>query len=442
MCTNVSLQLDIQSEIIHQLQLEVNNNKECPLPIPWLNSKQHGIEFFAIPSAFNLNRSQSFQSGRVYGMDVTSGAAVGALLLDLYDDVDRTDIASTKDDIPLRVLDLCCAPGLKLCMMADLLPPSSMVVGVDISSQRISLCKKIIKKYHIDEATCGHKHSKDKTITPSKSSTTIRLYCTDGTTFGMNNTQEGLVFDSNTALLENESKGKRKRMNKSARAREKRRLKELQQREEGGTYHSGDIAIDESNNQINDSLSRQEPIITATTTNKVEAASTNEQKYDRVLVDAECSSDGAIRHRNIDKQQPSSSSIPSRIPAWNDTNMNELVDLQKHLIESGFRLLKTGGIMVYSTCSLSSMQNEQVIQWLLNKYNDAYIIPVSFASHDKSSLQDLPFIEEGSIHGTVRFNPLNIKESKYILPGSGFFLARIGKRYDMSKHDCPASILT
>ena len=228
-------------------------------------------------------------------------------------------------------------------------------------------------------------------------------------------------------------------MNKSARAREKRRLKELQQREEGGTYHSGDIAIDESNNQINDSLSRQEPIIT-TATEKVEAACTSEQKrddgkvlplltFDRVLVDAECSSDGAIRHQNIDKQQPSSSSIPSRIPAWNDTNMNELVDLQKHLIESGFRLLKTGGIMVYSTCSLSSMQNEQVIQWLLNKYNDAYIIPVSFASHDKKLLQDLPFIEEGSVHGTVRFNPLNIKESKYILPGSGFFLAKIGKRY-------------
>ena len=424
MCTNVSLQLDIQSEIIQQLQLEVNNNKEFPLPIPWLNSKHQGLEFFAIPGSFNLNRSQSFQTGRVYGMDVTSGAAVGALLLDLYDDVDsRTDIvASTKDDtdvddISLSVLDLCCAPGLKLCMMADLLPSSSMVVGVDISSQRISLCKKIIKKYHIDEATCGHKHCKDDTTKKTK----IRLYCTDGTTFGSMNTQEGLVFDSNTALLENESKGKRKRMNKSARAREKRRLKELQQREE-----------EDANDDSKPSDIDADTSITTTTSNKVEAASTSEQRYDRVLVDAECSSDGAIRHRNIYKQQPSSSSIPSRIPTWNDTNMNELVDLQKRLIESGFRLLKTGGIMVYSTCSLSSMQNEQVVLWLLNKYNDAYIIPVSFTSHDKSSLQDLPFIEEGSVRGTVRFNPLNIKESKHILPGSGFFLAKIGKRYDIS----------
>jgi len=78
------------------------------------------LEFFAIPGEFCLHRSDSFQSGRVYGMDVTSGAAVAALLLDLYDlDGGKPIIASTEkkqngkdsDASPLRVLDLCCAPG-------------------------------------------------------------------------------------------------------------------------------------------------------------------------------------------------------------------------------------------------------------------------------------------------------------------------------------------
>ena len=87
--------------------------------------------------------------------------------------------------------------------------------------------------------------------------------------------------------------------------------------------------------------------------------------------------------------------------------MNELIDLQKRLIESGFRLLKRGGIMVYSTCSLSSKQNEQVVHWLLDKYKDtAYIIAVSFSaeSYDNtsSSSQELSFIEEGSISGTIQ----------------------------------------
>ena len=82
--------------------------------------------------------------------------------------------------------------------------------------------------------------------------------------------------------------------------------------------------------------------------------------FDRVLVDAECSTDGALRHRSIEKQRHSYATPPPPPPrssAWGDTNMNELIDLQKRLIESGFRLLKRGGIMVYSTCSLSSKQS-------------------------------------------------------------------------------------
>jgi hypothetical protein len=75
------------------------------------------LEFFAIPGEFSLNRSTSFQSGRIYGMDVTSGAAVAALLFDFYDVVDPA--APNNQNLkrkrvsgePLRLLDLCCAPG-------------------------------------------------------------------------------------------------------------------------------------------------------------------------------------------------------------------------------------------------------------------------------------------------------------------------------------------
>ena len=75
------------------------------------------MEFFAIPGEFCLNRSASFQSGRIYGMDVTSGAAVAALLFDIYDVVDsaapgdKNEKKTLVTGEPLRVLDLCCAPG-------------------------------------------------------------------------------------------------------------------------------------------------------------------------------------------------------------------------------------------------------------------------------------------------------------------------------------------
>lgn len=320
-------------------------------------------------------------------------------------------------------------------MIADLVPPSSTVVGVDISSQRISLCKNIVQKYHIDGTTSRSKQSSTIEPGPGKAKcvgkvnhnttdVTIRLHCTDGTTFGVNS-QDGLIFDSTAAREEYESRGKRKRMNKSARAREKRRLLELQREENGDATNARHSVAGEKEERIptqtknapGEHLDRPDAI----------ANKTGECIYDRVLVDAECSTDGAMRH--IEKRQSSSSS--QRSPAWDDTNMDELVDLQKRLIGSGFRLLKEGGVMVYSTCSLTTRQNEQVVHCLLDKHKDAFIIPVSFNGNKKSSA-DLPFIEEGSIPGTVRFNPvIKAKEGDCqtcLSPGSGFFLAKIGKR--------------
>ena len=102
---------------------------------------------------------RTFLSGLVHGLDATSGTAVAALLFDIFD-LDAQNEKRQQQQLqrviagaPLRVLDMCCAPGLKLCMMADLSPPSSILMGVDVSSQRIALCKNIIKKYHIDSIT-------------------------------------------------------------------------------------------------------------------------------------------------------------------------------------------------------------------------------------------------------------------------------------------------
>lgn len=319
-------------------------------------------------------------------------------------------------------------------MMADLVAPSSTVVGVDISSQRISLCKNIIKKYHIDETSSPSKSNGQ----PSKDGgachgTTIRLFCADGTTFGMHSSStNGLVFDSSAAMEEFQSRGKRKRMNKSARAREKRRLLELQRKEENTKPNDAIIQTNGADSK-HKGQSIVDPAAVAeaheNTSDKATGEALSGTLFDRVLVDAECSTDGAIRH--IEKRQSSAAS--SKSPAWDETNMDELVDLQKRLIDSGFRLLKRGGVLVYSTCSLSSKQNEQVVRWLFDKCTDAFIIPVSFLGGDGSPA-NLGFIEEGSLPGTVRFNPL--KERVHhgnacvdcMLPGSGFFLAKIGKR--------------
>lgn len=358
------------------------------------------------------------------------------------------------------------ANRLKLCAVADLVPPSSVVVGVDISTRRISLCKNIIKKYHINDTACASRSAPipqhdDKNSFPAErhgpvtnnnseifSPVTIRLYCADGTTFGVRSdsreqqstSNDGLVFDSNIAMEEVKQRGKRRRLNKSARAREKRKLLDLHHRVQKGVEKTYDDTVKVANAMINNndkgetislSPSKKESVFSQ---GDVGFNETQILKlFDRVLVDAECSTDGAVRH--IEKRRSSPSNQSCNAPVWNESNMSELVHLQKQLIESGFNLLRKGGVMVYSTCSLSNEQNEEVVQWLLNIHESAFIIAVSF----KRSEEELEFMEEGSLKGTVRFLPSAARDSSDIeeaveghirnltFSGGGFFLAKIGK---------------
>lgn len=351
------------------------------MPIPWLDEC---FGFYAIPGKFSLAQSYVFRSGRVYGMDVSSGAAVAALL------------SNQRGIRNVRVLDLCCSPGLKLCMTADLLHPSSTVVGVDISEERLAVCKSIVKKYHVDSDTSGRAASADDFPSGAR----IRLYCADGTKFGSEPDPE-LVFDSVAAIEDQKVAGKRKRMNKSARARERKRLKQLSSLER---KDSCEVVGD----------SQGQPL--------------TGEPFDCVLVDAECSTDGSLKHvqQRALKAGGGDNAFVSNPTLTDPEQLASLVELQKGLISSAFGLLKPGGVLVYSTCSLSTDQNEDVCEWLLKNEKDSFIIPVEFPMA-KGNL-----VVSGSLEGTVRFHPgvtrSSPEDGPSFLVGGGFFLAKLGKR--------------
>jgi len=371
-------------------QSELPNDSRFPLPVPWLDDSWG---YYALPGDFALNQSPCFRNGRIYGQDVSSGAAVAALLSNQH----GVPKESQSDKKNLRVLDLCCSPGLKLCAMADWLGDNATVVGVDVSESRMATCKRIVRKYHIDPKTCG-------TASASKNSPRIRLYCTDGTKFGMKEESLNLVFDSNAAKEEQASLGKRKRMNKSARARERKRLKQL-------------VGLDRK-----ESMQEFHPII---------------ELFDRVLVDAECSTDGSLKHIQKRLEREQAGDHERLVSQLTDSRqLSELVELQKRLAASGFRLLKPGGYMVYSTCSLSEDQNDGVVRWLLDQRPDAHIVPLGFGSGHSVEKE---YICEGSVPGTIRFLP-NIgvplsssntsssrDDSMHGLYGGGFYAAKIEK---------------
>jgi 16S rRNA (cytosine967-C5)-methyltransferase len=83
-----------------------------------------------------------------------------------------------------------------------------------------------------------------------------------------------------------------------------------------------------------------------------------ERLADRVLVDAPCSGTGVINRRADIRT--------NREPA----DIEALTGIQKALLNNAAALVKPGGILVYSTCSLESEENIGVIEWFLNTHKE------------------------------------------------------------------------
>ena len=79
------------------------------------------------------------------------------------------------------------------------------------------------------------------------------------------------------------------------------------------------------------------------------------EKFDRVLIDAPCSSVGEAR-RNW-----------GALVRWSPRAVKRISRLQLSLAIAGFETLKRGGIMVYSTCTLEPRENEWVVQQLIER---------------------------------------------------------------------------
>jgi NOL1/NOP2/sun family putative RNA methylase len=90
-----------------------------------------------------------------------------------------------------------------------------------------------------------------------------------------------------------------------------------------------------------------------------------ETRYDVVILDAPCSSEGTARKNS----RLFESWSPDAIPAYSGN--------QKALILKAFDLLKEGGILMYSTCTFAPEENEVVIDHLLGQREHASPEPIA-----------------------------------------------------------------
>jgi len=86
------------------------------------------------------------------------------------------------------------------------------------------------------------------------------------------------------------------------------------------------------------------------------------REFDKVLLDAPCSSEGLVRK---DREA---------LVGWSERLVREKAAIQKNLITKAFDYLKDGGEMVYSTCSFAPEEDEEVVQHLLKERKDAKVV--------------------------------------------------------------------
>lgn len=141
--------------------------------------------------------------------------------------------------------------------------------------------------------------------------------------------------------------------------------------------------------------------------------SLEKESFDRILIDAPCSAEGRIC---IEDERT--------FGFWKRSIIASNAELQSQLISEAIPLLKTGGTLVYSTCTLSPEENEGIVTSILNSHPDLALIPI--AKNESHFRDGIPEFHDTIFHRDIR-------HCLRILPTSeweGFFIAQM-KRVEM-----------
>lgn len=137
-----------------------------------------------------------------------------------------------------------------------------------------------------------------------------------------------------------------------------------------------------------------------------DAATWESEPFDAILLDAPCSATGTIRRH------------PDILWQKQPEDLAQVTKLQSRLLDNAAKLLKPGGLLVYSTCSLEPEEGEAQIDAFLARAPAFERVPIAAAEAGEPRA-----ITE---RGDVRTLPFHFPHSEPRLSGSdGFFAARL-----------------
>ena len=142
-------------------------------------------------------------------------------------------------------------------------------------------------------------------------------------------------------------------------------------------------------------------IITTELKNATQKDPCSIEKADRVLIDAPCSGLGIIRKKPDVKFQKTKKDIL------------QLAALQREILQASWEYVKPGGILVYSTCTITPEENLENILWFIEHY--------PFALEDLTDFIPSTLQDQDTHKGYLQLYP-------HIHQTDGFFIARLRRK--------------
>jgi len=133
--------------------------------------------------------------------------------------------------------------------------------------------------------------------------------------------------------------------------------------------------------------------------------------FDKILVDAPCSGEGMFR-KDI-----------ANARAWSLAKVRECAKMQKEIALQAVSMLRPGGTMLYSTCTFSPEEDEQVIAYILRQCPEMELLPILMAEgfeKGRPELADEDLENREELTRCVRLFP-------HKMPGEGHFMALLRK---------------
>jgi 16S rRNA C967 or C1407 C5-methylase (RsmB/RsmF family) len=136
------------------------------------------------------------------------------------------------------------------------------------------------------------------------------------------------------------------------------------------------------------------------------------QQFDRILLDAQCTGEGRIDPAR-----------PGALRYWSLERITEYGFLQQRMLAAAYKLLKPGGVLVYTTCTTAPEENERPVDVLLRRFPECQVLPIEVAIEPEVRMAGLPSWD--GQHFDPRLDlALRIRPHEYFEP---FFVCKLQK---------------